>query len=105
MDEYDVEEDLFIPQEDGSTIANAWANLDDFEEYFNVVLPREGYDTLGGFIVHLLGRVPRKGEEIVYDGLNMKILSGDQKRITRVSISRLGTNSSNSDSASSEIHS
>jgi CBS domain containing-hemolysin-like protein len=68
----------------------AWANLDDFEERFGVTLPREGFDTLGGFIIHLLGRVPRKGEEIEYEGLRVKILAGDQKRITRVSLIRLG---------------
>jgi magnesium and cobalt transporter len=89
-DEHDTEEELFIPQEDGSELVNAWANLDDFEERFDVKLPREGYDTLGGFIIHLLGRVPRKGEVIDYEGLRLKIQVGDQKRITRVSVSRLG---------------
>jgi CBS domain containing-hemolysin-like protein len=89
-DEHDTEEELFIPQEDGSVFVKAWANLDDFEERFGVTLPREGFDTLGGFIIHLLGRVPRKGEEIEYGGLRVKILAGDQKRITRVSLIRLG---------------
>lgn len=83
-DEYDVEEDFFIPQADGSVLVNAWANLDDFEEYFDVALPRGGYDTLGGFIVHLLGKVPPEGEELRFDRLRMQIHGGDQKRITRV---------------------
>jgi len=89
-DEHDTEEELFLPQEDGSVLVNAWANLDDFEERFGVGLPREGYDTLGGFIIHLLGRVPRKGEEIDFEGIRIKILAGDQKRITRVSVSPPG---------------
>lgn len=89
-DEHDTEEELFIPQEDGSVLVNAWANLDDFEERFEVTLPREGYDTLGGFIINLLGKVPRKGEAIEYGGLRIKIQAGDQKRITRVAVSRLG---------------
>jgi CBS domain containing-hemolysin-like protein len=83
-DEHDVEEELFLPQEDGSVLINARANLDDFEEHFGVTLPREGFDTLGGFIIHLMGKVPRKGEEITYEGLRMRIQGGDQKRITRV---------------------
>jgi CBS domain containing-hemolysin-like protein len=89
-DEHDMEEELFIPQEDGSVFVNAWANLDDFEENFDVTLPREGYDTLGGFIIHLLGKVPRKGEEIEYGRLRIKVLAGDQKKITRVSVTKLG---------------
>lgn len=84
QDEYDAEEDFFIPQEDGTVLVNAWANLDDFEEYFKVQLPRGGYDTLGGFIIHLLGKVPPQGEQISFGGLEMEICVGDQKRITRV---------------------
>ncbi len=99
-DEHDVEEELFLPQEDGSVLINARANLDDFEEHFGVTLPREGFDTLGGFIIHLMGKVPRKGEEITYEGLRMRIQGGDQKRITRVLVALeveadAGTSSSN----------
>ncbi len=83
-DEHDREEDEFVPQEDGSTLVNAWANLDDFEERFEIKVPREGYDTVGGFIIHLLGKVPRKGEEIVFEGLKMKIQAADAKRVARV---------------------
>lgn len=89
QDEYDAEEEFFIPQEDGAVLVNAWANLDDFEEYFNVQLPRGGYDTLGGFIIHLLGKVPPKGEQISFGGLAMEICVGDQKRITRVLVTPL----------------
>jgi len=83
-DEHDTEEELFIPQEDGSVVVSARVNLDDFEDRFRVDIPRGGYDTLGGFIIHLMGRVPRKGEEITFSGLRMRIHGGDQKRITRV---------------------
>ncbi len=89
-DEHDVEEEIFIDQEDGTVLVNAWANLDDFEERFEVNLPREGFDTLGGFIIHLLGRVPRKGEEVGYGELMMKISGSDPKRITRVIVSKPG---------------
>jgi magnesium and cobalt transporter len=83
-DEHDMEEDAFEPQEDGSVLVSARAGLDDFEDQFHVALPRGGYDTLGGFIIHLLGKVPVKGEELSFEGLSMKIKGGDQKRITRV---------------------
>ncbi|MFH1116602.1 MAG: hemolysin family protein [Pseudomonadota bacterium] len=83
-DEHDMEEDFFEPQEDGSVIVSARACLDDFEDRFHVALPRGGYDTLGGFIIHSLGKVPVKGEKLDFEGLCMKIKGGDQKRITRV---------------------
>jgi magnesium and cobalt transporter len=85
-DEHDVEEEPFIPQDDGSVLVHARVNIYDFEERFGVTIPKEGYDTLGGFIIHLLGKVPKKGEEIEYEGLFMRIHGGDQKRITRIMV-------------------
>jgi len=83
-DEHDVEEDAVVPQEDGSVLVRARASLDEFEEYFGVSIPREGYDTLGGFIIHVMGKVPARGEEMEYAGLSLRIQGGDEKRITRV---------------------
>jgi len=88
-DEHDIEEDWFVTQDDGSTLVNAWVNLDDFAERFEVDIPRGGYDTLGGLIIQLMGRVPRKGEEIECSGLLMRIHGGDQKRITRVLVKQI----------------
>ena len=85
-DEHDAEEDDFVLQEGGSYMVSGWANLDDFEEVFKVRVPREGYDSLAGFIIHLLGKVPKKGEEITFEGLSMKIQVSDPKRITRVQV-------------------
>jgi magnesium and cobalt transporter len=83
-DEHDIEEEVFAPQEDGSVLVNAWANIFDFEERFEIEMPHEGYDTIGGFVTHLCGRVPRKGEEVRFGGLVMKVVAGDEKRVTRV---------------------
>jgi magnesium and cobalt transporter len=85
-DEHDVEEVLFVPQDDGAVLVSARVGVDDFEERFGVSLPRGGYDTLGGFIIHAMGKVPTKGEEMVHGGLSMKIAGGDEKRIIRVMI-------------------
>lgn len=85
-DEHDAEEDDFVLQEGGSYMVSGWANLDDFEEVFKVRVPREGYDSLAGFIIHLLGKVPKKGEEITFEGLSMRIQVSDPKRITRVQV-------------------
>lgn len=85
-DEHDVEEDAFLPQEDGSVVVRARVSLDEFEEYFGVSIPREGYDTLGGFIIHVMGKVPARGEEMEFGGLTLRIQGGDEKRITRVQV-------------------
>jgi CBS domain containing-hemolysin-like protein len=101
-DEHDVEEVLFVPQEDGSVLVSARVSVDDFEERFAVSLPRGGYDTLGGFIIHFLGKVPGKGEEMVYGGLSMKIAGGDEKRIIRVMVRPLPTTGDENSTAQPE---
>jgi len=77
-DEHDMEEDPFVAQQDGSTLVSARVGLDDFEERFGISVPRDGYDTLGGFITHFLGRVPDKGEEIL-----MKDCACSSMQVTR----------------------
>ncbi len=88
-DEHDVEEEAFVVQDDRTTLVSAVVNLDDFEERFGVAVPREGYDTLGGFIIHHLGRVPLRGEELTLEDLRLQIHSADPKRITRVLVTRI----------------
>jgi magnesium and cobalt transporter len=85
-DEHDIEEEPFVRQDDNSVIVNARVPLDDFEKRFEISLPRGGYDTLGGFIIHLMGRVPRSGEELLYGDLKLRIHGGDQKRVSRVRV-------------------
>jgi CBS domain containing-hemolysin-like protein len=96
-DEHDVEEDVFVHQEDGSVLVNARANLDDFEELFGVDVPRGGYDSLGGFIIHMLGKVPNKGDDVSFGELHMEIEEGDEKCITSVLV--VPTSELESDSA------
>ncbi len=88
-DEHDFEEEPFVSQDEYTTLVSAVVNLDDFEERFHVALPREGYDTLGGFIIHHLGRVPKRGEELTVGELRFQIQSADPKRIASVLVSRV----------------
>jgi magnesium and cobalt transporter len=86
-DEHDAEEEPFVAQDDGSVLVSARVSLDDFEDHFGVALPKGGYDTLGGFMIQEMGKVPAKGEELAYQGLTMTVHAGDEKRITRLRVS------------------
>jgi CBS domain containing-hemolysin-like protein len=101
-DEYDVEEDPFVPQDDGTVIVSARTNLDEFDQYFQVELPRGAYDTVGGYIINIMGRVPSKDEEILSLGLRLRICGGDRKRITRVRVSAASEAESDASAAYSE---
>lgn len=93
-DEHDTEAPPeLINQEDGTIIADARVDLEDFEERVGFILSedeREEIDTIGGLIVMLLGRVPTRGEIIVHDsGMEFEVLEGDPRRVRRIRIRKL----------------
>jgi CBS domain containing-hemolysin-like protein len=92
QDEYDAEEQLPIQhQEDGSVLVDGMVPIDEVNDLLNVDLPTEDFDTLGGFVVGLLGRAPSSGEEVTFGKLRMIANEVDHRRLVRVQIYRLGT--------------
>lgn len=91
-DEHDKEEEpALIQHEDGSAIALARLEIDEFEDAFGDVLDEEQHatiDTLGGLIMDIAGRIPETGEIIHHEesGLSFHILEADQRRIEKVRI-------------------
>lgn len=88
QDEYDVETDLVEPQDDGSIMVDARANVEELEEYFEIDIPREKFDTVGGYLFHLMGNVPAPGEKITDNGLVLLVVESDERRISRVRVWR-----------------
>lgn len=89
QDEYDVVEGPDIEQVGPDEwIANARIDLDDVNELLGLELNSEDYDTLGGFITAQLERLPEAGDEVQVQGVRMKVLNTERRRIGRVSIYR-----------------
>ncbi len=89
-DEHDeAESQLWAREGDGSIIAQARVELEDFEDETGIeLLPPERadeIDTLGGLVVLLAGRVPAVGEIVRHPaGHEFEILDGDVRRLTRL---------------------
>jgi len=96
----DIEPELAV-SEDGSVIADARFDLDEFEERFGAVLTeeeREEIDTLAGLVFRLAGRVPSRGELLVHDsGLEFEVLEADPRRIKRLRLRNLPTGTDSPD--------
>ena len=88
QDEYDLEVPWVQLQEDGTLLVDGRANVEELEEFYNIVIPREKFDTVGGYLFHLLGSVPTAGEKIIDNGLVMMVEESDERRIGMVRIWR-----------------
>lgn len=95
-DEHDDEEAAFI-RPDGdrngkpSYAVRALTRIEDFNEYFECELDDEEYDTVGGLVMHELGRLPRRGEKVKFGGFEFAVVKADKRRIDALQVQRLGT--------------
>jgi len=66
---------------------DARVRVDEFNEEFNLRLPEdEGYDTVGGFVLSRLGRIPKAGEQFHLGNLEVTVINADERRINRIRI-------------------
>lgn len=86
IDEYDKEIKLFEMTGDNIVIADAIISIDKINEILNIEIPENDFETLGGFIFDLLGRVPKKDEKIKYQNFQIIIEQVVKNRIRRVKI-------------------
>lgn len=88
FDEYDLEE---IPVErlDDETIrVDARMSVDEVNELLGVRLEHEDIDTIGGFVVGLLGRIPNPGDQVDSGSLTFRVEEMDGRRIAKILITK-----------------
>jgi len=88
IDEYDKERKLFEVIDENTIIADGMMEIDQVRELVNIEIPEDDFETLGGFIYHLIGKVPLKGEIIKYKNLDLIIERVVKNRIRKVKIIR-----------------
>ncbi|MGE5706952.1 MAG: hemolysin family protein, partial [Bacteroidota bacterium] len=103
QDEYDSEELQVETLDDGSMLIDGKLPIDEVNELFRVKLPTEEFETIGGFVVGLLGRAPTLGEEVTFQQLRIVIDSVEQRRLSRVRIWRLDTAPLSPDALENEL--
>ncbi|MDH3265904.1 MAG: CBS domain-containing protein [Gammaproteobacteria bacterium] len=92
-DEHDREEIAFI-RADGerhgkpSFAVRALTRIEDFNEFFECELDDEEYDTVGGLVMHELGKLPRRGESIEFGGFCFAVVKADKRRIDTLQVQR-----------------
>jgi CBS domain containing-hemolysin-like protein len=88
VDEYDREEPLVEPVDDNTIRVDAKMPIDEVNELLGVELPHEEWDTVGGLVFGLTGRVPTAGEIVEFDSLSFRTERVSGRRIQKVVITK-----------------
>ncbi len=83
-DEYDVESETVTDEGNGSFVFSGKVSVDEVRDRLGVEIEREGFETVGGFLLSHLGRMPYVGETIEVDDLVFEVLEVERRRITKV---------------------
>ncbi|MEG0771969.1 hemolysin family protein [Clostridium sp.] len=88
FDEYDEVEPEIMKIDNNTYIVNGLLSIDEFNDYLDTDIESEHSETIGGFVVDLLGSIPNDGEDEVveYENLIFKIEDVKEKRIEKVRV-------------------
>ena len=89
FDEYDDSDDYIKKIENNAYIVDGLVSINDINEALNLDLPSDNYDTIGGFVIDLMGSIPKENETTVieYKNIVFKIEKVEEKRIDKLKIS------------------
>jgi magnesium and cobalt transporter len=86
-DEFDVEEaDNIRKEEPRQYSVRGATRIEEFNDFFGTHLPDAEFDTVAGLIMKQLGRLPRRGESVHIDGLDMRVVRADRRRVDLIRV-------------------
>ena len=84
--DYDEDEDNIIQNADGQFRVKALTEIADFNEIVGTDFSDEEFSTIGGLVVNKFGHLPKRNDEISFDGLHIKVLRADSRRLHSISV-------------------
>jgi CBS domain containing-hemolysin-like protein len=90
-DEYDVEAEPIVDEGGGRFVVSGKVSIDEIAQRLGVQIEREGFETVGGYLLSHVGRVPAVGERFDVDGLSVEVVDAERRRINKVRMSRSPT--------------
>ncbi|MCY3816509.1 MAG: CBS domain-containing protein [Gammaproteobacteria bacterium] len=89
-DEHDPEQaPELVRQDDGRILVSAKMRIEEFDEEIGSELDTGEFDTVGGLVIHRLGRLPRRGDSVEAGGWRFEVVSADRRRVKRLRVSRV----------------
>jgi len=85
-DEYDIEEDIIKKISDNNYIISGKTEIDFINEEYGLNIPTGDYETIAGYIITKLGRIPLQGETVSFEGFTFLIIRANQIKIDIVKL-------------------
>jgi CBS domain containing-hemolysin-like protein len=89
QDEYDTEAEPIVEEAEGVFVFSGRTHVRELEERLKIKVEGDGYETVGGYLLSHVGRVPAVGETFEIDGISVEVLEAERRRINRVRVRRL----------------
>ncbi|HOI96149.1 MAG TPA: hemolysin family protein [Syntrophobacter fumaroxidans] len=89
MDEYDADVKLIVEHDDGSITVHARLDVEELEDFLDVKFPEGKFESVGGFVISLVGKVPGVNERIVFENMEMVIEAASNRKIEKIRIRRV----------------
>lgn len=89
FDEHDENVTLYEEIEEDEFLYDAIISIEQFARSLDIELPESAAQTLGGFIIELLGRYPKLHDEVTYHNLRFEVSQVDKRRIKKIRVQRL----------------
>ena len=86
-DEHDIDDFDLIQVSEKEFIADAKIEIDEFEEKFEINLSESSVETLGGYMTKKLGILPKVGDKIIVESIELVVTAADKRRIKKIGIS------------------
>ena len=86
-DEHDIDDLDLIQVSEKEFIADAKIEIDEFEEKFEINLNESSVETLGGYMTKKLGMLPKVGDKIIVESIELVVTAADKRRIKKIGIS------------------
>tara|TARA_B100000686_G_scaffold259426_1_gene271892 strand:- start:1539 stop:2780 length:1242 start_codon:yes stop_codon:yes gene_type:complete len=87
-DEYDVETDPIVEETNGAVVFSGGVSIDDMAKRLGITIESQGFETVAGYVLARLGRVPQVGENFDIDDVNVSVLEAERRRVHRVRLQR-----------------
>ena len=88
-DEYDSERGQFVSLGENRSLVNAAMEIEHANEKMNLDLPKEDYETIGGFLLKQMGKIPKKGEALIYKNVKYTVMQSSNRAINQILVEKV----------------